>query len=405
MTEILCAILLYANLSLQAAQADAVVISPDVAFARGKVAEAEALYDEARATYGPALMANYAQSPQAGPSNNSSVEQRLTTVGATWTLGDLFAYAPAVAEANAALQSARLGLNDTERNEEIAVIAAYYSALGAQAAQNARVQELAAANAELRGANVRFSAGDAPRLDVVRATVAVASAQADLARAQADADTAVATLAAETNLPVASFETTVPSQTEIPPLTTNANEAIQIALARRPDVASARQNVAAEEHAVAVAGRGGLPLVTLSGGYTTGVDTGLHVSGASAAVDVTLPVTGAAHDRVLAEQARLAQARAQLAKLERSVGLEVGAAVRDYQAQSIALAATQRALKGAQAAFAATQIGYRSGAVSSLDVEAARTTYVQALVNEISALYAQARARAALNLVIGHGNG
>lgn len=404
MTEIFCAILLYAHLSVQAAQTDALRVSPDVAFARGKVAEAQALYDQARATYGPAVMANYAQSPQAGPSNSGSVEQRLTTVGATWTLGDLFAYAPAVAEANAALQSALLSLNDAERNQQIAVITAYYAALGAQAAQNAREQELAAANAELRAANLRFSAGDAPRLDLVRATVAVASAQADLARAQADAATAVATLAAETDVPVESFEATVPSQTEISPFTTDAHDAIQIALARRPDVASARQNVAAEEHAVAVARRGGLPLITLSGGYTTGVDTGLHVSGASAAVDVSLPVTGAAHDRVLAEEARLAQARAQLAKVERSVALEVGAAVRDYAAQGTALAASQRALQGAQAEFAATQIGYRSGAVSSLDVETARTTYVQALVNEISALYAQARARAALNMVIGQAN-
>ncbi|HEY1868285.1 MAG TPA: TolC family protein [Candidatus Cybelea sp.] len=401
MTGLLCTVLLYAHVSLQDAQVDALAISPDVAIARGKVAEAQALYDQARATYGPAVMANYAQSPQAGPTNVSTVEQRLTTVGASWTLGDLFAYAPAIAQANAALQSARLSLNDAERNEQVSVISAYYSALGAQAAQNARTQELAAANAELRAANLRLSAGDAPRLDVVRATVAVASAQADLARAQADTDTAAATLAAETGLPVTSFETTVLSQSEIPPLTTSANDAIQIALTRRPDVAAARENVAAEEHAVGVARRGGWPLVTLTGGYTTGVDTGIHVSGASATVDVSLPVTGAAHERVLAEEARLTQAQAQLAKLERSVRLEVGATVRDYQAQSVALTASQRALQGAQAEFAATQIGYRSGAVSSLDVEAARTTYVQALVNEISALYAQAKARAALNLVLG----
>ncbi len=404
MMQVLCTILLYARLSLQSAQVDALAVSPDVAIARGKVAEAQALYDQARATYGPAVLANYAQSPQAGPSGAGTVEQRLTTVGASWTLGDLFAYAPAIAQAGAALQAARLSLNDAERNERIAVISAYYSSLGAQAARNARTQELAAADAELRAANLRFSAGDAPRLDVVRATVAVASAQADLARAQADADTAAATLAAETGVPAMSFETTLLSQTEIPPLMTNANDAIQIALARRPDVASARENVAAEERAVAVARRGGWPLVTVSGGYTTGVDTGLHVSGASAAVDVSLPVTGAAHDRVLAEEARLAQARAQLEKIERSVRLEVGAAVRDYQAQSAAFAASQRALQGARAEFAATQIGYRSGAVSSLDVEVARTTYVQALVNEISALYAQARARAAVNLVIGQSN-
>ena len=401
---LICSILLYARLTLQAAQVDALTVSPEVAIARGKLAEAQALYDQARATYGPALIGNYAQSPQAGQTGSGTVEQRLTTVGASWTLGDLFAYAPAVAEAGAALQSARMSLSDAERNQEVEVITAYFTALGAHAVQNARTEELAAANIELHAATLRFSAGDAPRLDVVRAMVAVASAQADVARAQADADTAADTLAVDTGVSAASFQTIVPSEREIPPLKIDANDAITLALARRPDIASARENVAAEEHAVAVARRGSWPLLTLTGGYTTGVDTGIHVAGTSASVDLSLPVTGAAHERVLAEEARLAQALAELQKVERGVRLEVGAAIRDYRAESAALSASERALEGASAEVAATQIGYRSGAIASIDVEAARTAYVQALVNEISALYAQAKARATLNLTVGETN-
>jgi outer membrane protein TolC len=399
MNPAVAGVLLFAHLSLQAAQASALAVSPDVAIARGKVAEAQALYDQAKATYGPALTANYAQVPQAGATNNV-VTQRLTTVGAAWTLGNLFAYSPAVAQAHAALTAAQLSLTDAERNEQISVITAYYAALETQAARNARSQELAAAQAELRAANLRFSAGDAPRLDVVRASVAVAAAQGDLARAQADAQDASAVLTTETGLTADVLQATVPAQLEFTPVSVDAGTAAAQALATRPDVAAARQDVEAEEHAVAVARRAGWPLITLSAGYTEGVDTGIPVSGASAAVDVTIPVTGAAHDGVAAAQARLTQSRAQLQKVERSVSLEVASAVRAYEAQTSALIASQRALQGARAEFAATQIGYRSGAVSSLDVEAARTTYVQALVEEISALYAQARARAALNLVL-----
>ncbi|MGB6517683.1 MAG: TolC family protein [Candidatus Cybelea sp.] len=400
MNAAVSAVLLYAHLSLQAAQVSALAVSPDVAIARGKVQEAQALYDQAKATYGPALTANYAQVPQAGATNNV-VTQRLTTVGAAWMLGDLFANSPAVAQAHAALSAARLSLTDAERNEQIAVIAAYYAALEAQAALNARSQELAAANAELRAASLRFSAGDAPRLDVVRATVAVAAAQGDLARAQADADDTAAALAAETGLPDGVLQSKVTTQLDIAPMNVDAATAAREALAARPDVAAVRQNVEAEEHAVVVTRRAGWPLVTLSAGYTEGVDTGIPVSGASAAVDVTIPITGAAHDRVRAEEARLDQSRAQLQKVERKVSLEVASAVRAYQAQTSALLASQHALQAAQAEFSATQVGYRSGAVSSLDVEAARTTYVQVLVDEISSLYAQARARAALNLVLG----
>lgn len=402
MIFILSSIVLFARLSLSDAQTDALAVSPDVAIARGRVAEAQALRDQARATYGPALSANYAQAPQAGPSNNNVVTQRLTTVGATWTLGDLFEHAPAVAQADAALRSAQLTLDDAERTERIAVIAAYYGALGAEASLAARDQELASANSELRAANLRFSSGDAPRLDVVRASVALAIAEADRARAQADADNSLAALARETGLTADVLAATVSAAAETAPqVALNVDAATRVALARRPDVASARKNVDAEERAVAVAERGGWPLMTLSGGYTQGVDTGIPVSGASATVDVVLPVTGAAHDRVVAERARLAQAQAQLTKVERGVALEVGSAIRSYQAQTVALAAAQRALHAAQDEFSATQVGYRSGAVSSVDVEAARTTYVQALVNEISSLYEQARARAELNLIVG----
>ena len=364
------------------------------------MAEAQARYDEARATLGPELAANYNQVPQAGATNNV-VTQRLTTVGARWTLGDLFAYAPAVAQAKAALRAAQQDLEDAERGARIAVIGAYYAALGARATLRARNDELAAAELQLRAAKVRFGAGDAPRLDVVRASVAVATAQSDMARAQADVDDANASLALETGIQPDSLQTTAPSDVGAPPLAIDVNGAIARALSARPDVAAARANVAAEERAVGVARRAGWPLVTLAGGYTRGVDTGIPVSGPSATVDVSLPLTGAAHDRVRAEEARLAQARAKLQKVERGVELEVGTAVREYRAQTIALTASESALQSARAEFDASQIGYRSGALASLDLEAARSAYVAALVTQISALYAQARARAALSLLLG----
>ncbi len=403
MIPLLGALFVFAQLSLHDAQTDALVASPDVAAARAKVAEAQARYDEARATLGPALIANYNQVPQAGATNNV-VTQRLTTVGAQWTLGNLFAYVPAVAQAGAALRAAQQALGDAERSERIAVVGAYYTALGARATLQARDDELAIAQTQLRAAQLRFGAGDAPRLDVVRASVAVAVAQSDVARAQAAVDDDGAALALETGVEPGALQSMAPVNLAAPPVGIGVQDAIARALSARPDVAAARADVAAEEHAVGVARRAGWPLVTLSGGYTRGVDTGIPVSGASATVDVSLPLTGAAHDRVREEEARLAQARAQLAKVERSVELEVGAAVRDYRAQTIALTASQSALQSAQAELGASQIGYRSGALPSLDLEAARSAYVQALVTQISALYAQARSRAALSLLLGDTN-
>jgi outer membrane protein TolC len=391
----------FAQLSLADAQRDALVQSPDVAIARAKVQEAQALFDEARATLGPALIGGYTEGPQGG-TNDQTVVQRLANVGAQWTLGDLIAYSPQVAQANAALRSAQFALNDAQRTQQIAAIAAYYGALQAHAVVQARSTEFSAANAELRAAKLRFGSGDAPRVDVVRASVAVAQAQADLARAQASEGDAYAALAQATGLASSALEATVPTDAPpVPIVQATVDAATARALAVRPDVASAREDVAAEEHAVALARRGGLPLVTISGGYTSGVDTGVKVSGPNANVEVTYPVGGAAHDRVLAEEARLAEAQAELTKVERDVTLEVGSAVRQYQAESAALIAAERGLHDAQLEFNATQVGYRNGASSSLDLESSRTAYVGALVSQIAALYAQAQAQTTLQLVMG----
>jgi outer membrane protein TolC len=393
---------IFSQLSLADAQRDALAQSPDVALARGKVQEAQALFDAARASLGPALVGGYTEGPQGG-TNNETVAQRLTAVGAQWTLGDLLAYSPAVAQANATLRSAQFDLDDAERTEEITAIAAYYSALQARATLQARNQELQSAQTELRAAQLRFSAGDAPRIDVVRAQVAVAQAQSDVAQAQAGLGDANASLAQETGVQTGTLQQTNPGDPVlVEPSELDVSAAISQALAARPDVASASESVAAEEHAVAVARNGGLPLVTVSGGYESGVDTGVKVHGPNANVQMTYPLGGAAHDRVVAEEARLAQAQAQLAKIQRRITLEVGSAVRAYQAQTVALAAADRALRDARTEFTATQIGYRNGATSSLDVETSRATYVQALVAHISALYAQAQASAGLRLIV-HG--
>ena len=129
---------------------------------------------------------------------------------------------------------------------------------------------------------------------------------------------------------------------------TTCMRAVRQALASRPEIASAQADVEAETHAVDVAKRAGIPALTLAGGYTTGVDTGIKVSGPSANVTMTVPLGGAAHDRVVAEEARLAQAQAQLEKVRRSITVSGGAAVRTQTAQGVALAAAERALRASQ---------------------------------------------------------
>ncbi len=392
---------IFSQLSLGDAQSAALQHSPDVALARAKVQEQQALFGVSRSAYAPALTANYAASPQ-GVDLDRTAEQRLTTVGASIALGDLFAASPAIAQANASLRAAQFSLADAQRTERITVIGFYYDALDTLATVDARQVALDGANAEVRAAQLRFNNGDAPRLDVVRAQVAQANAQADLARARADAQNATGTLGEETALDAASLRTGSHEESVVQLVPYDIAGAVRNALASRPEIAAAQAAVDAEEHAVEVARRGNLPQVTLAGGYTTGVDSAINVAGPSLNINATLPLGSAPRDRVTAEQARLAQAQAQLDKVRREVTIEVSSAVRTEIAQGEALAAAERALGQAKAEYDATQIGYRSGASSSLDVELARSTYITALVTELSAYYAQARAGATLQLLMGN---
>ena len=391
----------FSQLPLGVAEDAALAHSPDVAAARAKVDEQQALFDAARASYGPALTAGYAQSPQLG-NTGGTVEQKLTTVGAQVSLGDLFAYSPAVAQAHATLSAAQFDLANARRNARITVIGDYYAALVAHATLDARNIELESAKAQERAAQLRYHAGDAPKLDVVRASVAVAQAEADLARTGADVQNADAVLSTETSIDTLQIQ---PQEAQTAQFSfapgPDPQRAIAQAIASRPEIASAQADVAAEEHAVKVARTGPVSIVTLAAGYTTGVDTGFPVHGPSVSATVTYPVGGASSNRIIAEEARLAQAKAMLEKARRTVIIEAGSAARTYSAQTAALAAATRAREQAQAEFDATEIGYRNGASSSLDVESARATYVQALVNEITALYGQAQAQATLELVVG----
>lgn len=390
----------YAGLPLDAAEAAAVAAAPDVAAADARVRQSADLLHAARASFGPALTTGYTEAPQGGASGET-IAQRLTTVGAQFSIGDLLVYSPAVAQAAANLQMAQLDLQAAQRAEQIKAIGLYYDALRADASLDARAQALRAVQTDLGAAQKRYEAGVAPHLDVVRAQVAVAKATADLDHAKAADANARQALTIETGRPESLLTDLVTDPGVQAPLETDWQRAVSLALARRPEVASAQEAVRAAA-AAGIAARGVLPLLTVSAGYMRGVDSGVHVRGPSLSAQLSFPLSPAASWRADAERARVEQARAKLASVQRQIALEVASAVRSYEAGARASAAAARAREAAQAELSATEIGYRSGASSSLEVTSARQTYTQALLDELAAVYAQAQARATLRALMGY---
>lgn len=413
----------FSGLTLQQAQEDAVALSPEVATARARLTAATASLAAAKAGFGPSLIAGYALNPQAGALPNTTVTQTAFNLGVQATLLAFAQYLPLLYQAQALERAANADQAVAERTERIKVSGQYFSALKTSAALAARDEALALANTQLEAARKRFKAGDAPRIDVIRAQLALAQALAARESAQAASDNALQALSLETGMTQASLALQGGTQGAAPTnfagtqaampahragtqaaVTTNAADmqtAVRRALAQRAELSSARDNVASASSALSAARASALPAITVSAGYEHGTDTGQFVRGPTINASFELPFNGSQTAHVSDATAALTIAREQLRSQERQVTLEVSSAMRDLQAATRAAAASTTARQAAEEELNATQIGYRTGSTSSLERAAAGAAYADARLAEISAIYDEELARATVDLELG----
>jgi outer membrane protein TolC len=392
-----------ATLSLSDAQTAALAHSPVVAQARAAVRERQALVNAASVGNVPHAFANYAQLPQGGNFNNV-VTQRLTTAGAQISLSDLAQRDALTGQARGDLRAASADELNAERNERVRTISLYFDAMRTRDVLALRRRIVASEEADLHAAHLRFANGDAPQLDIVRGDVALAEGRAALASAQADADNAVHALAVEIGVDDTQIDlpalASITSQSNVP---TSVDVAVALALTQRPEIASAKAAISSEEAAVRIARGARLPGLTAQAGYTTGVDTGIPVSGPNVNVTLDVPLSRAANDRVAAESARLDAARFALDAQEQAINTEVASALRSYRADVDAASAAARARREAEAEVRAIAEGYSAGASSSLDLSDARRTFAEAAVNDTVARATVLEARATLDFLMGTG--
>ena len=144
-----------------------------------------------------------------------------------------------------------------------------------------------------------------------------------------------------------------------------------------------------------------LPPITVTGGYLVGTDSGVPVNAPAVNAQITLPLSNAGGQRVSLAQARALEAQSKARSVERQIALDVAASSRTLGAAQRAAAADTRARQSAETELHAVELGYRSGASSSLEVTSARSTYAQTVVDELSALYDLEKARATLKIELG----
>jgi outer membrane protein TolC len=398
----------FADLALDRAQTESLKHAPDVRAANAVVAEDAAGLSLARSVLGPSLFSNYALTPQANPNFGTapqiaavpmSISQRLTSVGVQATVGDTLAYAPNVASAEATLRSAQASLAAAQRAERSKVIGLYYEALKALAVARARNDAVSVAKTQRDAAGIRVRAGDAPRLDLVRANVTLARAVAAAALAGAALENAAQALRIETGLAVAldrTIDGALPQARLLTP-----EEAVLIATRDNPELQAAQATTQSARAAAVAAGRAALPAINLAAGYARGQDSGLEVSGPIVNVGLVFPLGGGAFAGAAQKRALAAQAEAKQENVARQLLLDVSAAARNLSAAHRATAASVEARAEAQSEFNAIALGYKNGASSSLELAAAEDTLNVAVVDELTAVYDELKARDLLNVELG----
>jgi outer membrane protein TolC len=339
--------------------------------------------------------------PQGNPPGPNIISRQVSA-GVQWTLGDLLALAPSVREAAFTVASSQADETAAENAEAVKTIGLYFDALKARAVAGARSDAFKLANAQHDAAAIRTKAGDAPQLDVVRSDVAVAHAQADLASAVTTDENASEALQSETAVGPGVLDQTVPaSPVPINPTLLDPDRVVTMARTLRPEIASARLLEQAARAAIASAKAGGFPLLTFGGGYLVGTDSGVPVNAPTINANLTLPIGPGARDRVAIAAGKALEANAKTASIERQIVLDVAASSRELGGAQRVAEAMSRARAAAQLELVATKVGYRHRASSSLEVTTARSTYTQAVVDELSASYDVQKSRAILDVEAG----
>jgi outer membrane protein TolC len=393
----------FAGMTLQQAEDAGVSTSPEVAAARARSDGARAALAIAEWGVLPTGFVSFTESPQSAAPLTPTVSAHQTEVGVQANLNDLlFGATPQISQASASARAAAADEAAAERAERIAVARAYFDALKRAAVLAARDDALRLARSELNAAQIRYKAGDVPKVDVVRADVAVARAEADDENARADAANARDTLLAETGLAQTSVASTVAgAPPSVPPLALDPAAAASAALQLRPEVREAQEQVDASASAFHASQIALLPPVTVAAGRSTGVDSAQRVAGSAVSAQMTVPLPFGPGERIAQAKAALDEANAHLASVRRTVMLETSASARSLVAADRAAAATLRGRNAARQALDAEELGYRAGAASGLEVAEARSTYAQAEIDLLSAEYDEAAAVAVFEIEAG----
>jgi outer membrane protein len=279
---------------------------------------------------------------------------------------------------------------------------AYFQLIESQRGTAIADQTVAVANANLKTANDGLSAGTLAKADVLRQEVSLANAQVRDIQASSGASLANATLA---NLLNVNLGSQIRPTEELAAATPSfsLSDVLADATSHRYEIGAARAAVDIADSAVKAARSGSLPAVVLQVSDASSKPNFENVP--QPQLSETLAVTwklfdgGLTHGKVAEATADVEKAKINLKQLSNGIDLEVRQAYFNYTAAQAQVGANKAGQDAADESLRVSQIRFKSGVGTSLELadalladESARTDYVNAQANLRIALTALQRA-------------
>jgi multidrug efflux system outer membrane protein len=292
------------------------------------------------------------------------------------------------------------------------VSTAYYNALSAQRQTQVALATVQLDQVQENLVSAQIRAGTAARADLSTAQLPTAQARVAVVKSQANARVLLATFANTLGLDA---DAAVQPKDDVPALsagsgtlavnpafpTPSYDQALTRAVALRPDLTSAQQNVVSFQENLRAARLGNFPSLNANGSYGTAsssVGGGDFRNSSSVGVALTIPFydRGVTRAQTAQAQGQLDNAIAQFQTTRQGIQLNVRTALVNLISAYAALDQTNAELAKAQEVLRSTNAQYRAGVTTLPLLLNAQVGITQALTDEVNAAYTVRQAEQAL---------
>ena len=291
-------------------------------------------------------------------------------------------------------EASRLTLERSRQTLQLRVYETFYAALLNEQGIKVNQEGVTIAERHLDLAKVRFEAGSAARLDVLRAEVELANAKARLIRARSSSDVSLQALRTVLSLPEGSPLQVTGNLDEVPAVA--ATGALRDALNARADIRAIGQQKEAAERLVSLALAEVKPTVAFAGnlqyqedGLSKLVKNDNKSYQFGLAVNVPLFTAPTVSAKRAAAAARMNQADHGAKAALEGARLELATASTELEASREIVATQQKAVELAREGLSIAEVSYENGVITTTELNDARLSLLETEWELMQAKYAQ----------------